>query len=286
MAIFYETIPSSLMEWIRQQKLFYVATSPLSGQGHVNLSPKGGEYFGLTDEKTFYYQDFSGSGIETISHLLEPGNGRITIMFNAFDGPPKIIRLWGCGRVLENGTTAFSDFMSEHSITTSFHTRSIIVVDIHQVGGSCGFSVPYYDFKGFRPILNDFFSKKERRYQDGKEDESMDHYWAYKNAWSMDGLPALQRGAVAAKKYSIAPIKKMIGPVAPTRYKHGFGFTAQQVLLIALLNFFIGLAVAFYAHGVAEKVVQVIKGSPLELNIDNMTHAPSLDGLTGLWSTK
>ena len=102
----------------------------------------------------------------------------------------------------------------------------------------------------------------------------------------MDGLPALQRGAVAAKKYSIAPIKKMIGPVAPTRYKHGFGFTAQQVLLIALLNFFIGLAVAFYAHGVAEKVVQVIKGSPLELNIDNMTHAPSLDGLTGLWSTK
>lgn len=97
MAIFYETIPSSLMEWIRQQKLFYVATSPLSGKGHVNLSPKGGEYFGLADEKTFYYQDFSGSGIETISHLLEPGNGRITIMFNAFDGPPKIIRLWGCG---------------------------------------------------------------------------------------------------------------------------------------------------------------------------------------------
>ena len=63
----------------------------------VNVSPKGGKYFGLIDDKTFWYMDLSGSGNETISHLHEPNNGRITIMFNAFDGPPRIVRLWGKG---------------------------------------------------------------------------------------------------------------------------------------------------------------------------------------------
>ena len=97
MAIFYESIPKSLIEWILAQKVFWVATAPLSGNGHVNVSPKGGEYFGVIDERTFWYQELSGSGIETVSHLHEPRNGRITVMFNAFEGGPKIIRLWGKG---------------------------------------------------------------------------------------------------------------------------------------------------------------------------------------------
>ena len=97
MAIFYESIPESLVEWILAQKVFWVATAPLSGNGHVNVSPKGGEYFGVVDERTFWYQELSGSGIETVSHLHEPRNGRITVMFNAFEGGPKIIRLWGKG---------------------------------------------------------------------------------------------------------------------------------------------------------------------------------------------
>ena len=97
MGVFYETIPESLISWIRQQKVFWVATAPLSSAGHVNVSPKGGQYFGVRDEKTFWYHDLTGSGNETISHLLEPSNGRITIMFNAFEGAPKIVRLWGHG---------------------------------------------------------------------------------------------------------------------------------------------------------------------------------------------
>ena len=97
MGVFYEAIPKSLFQWILDQHVFWVATAPLSGNGHVNVSPKGGKYFGIIDERTFWYHDLSGSGIETLSHLLEPGNGRVTIMFNAFEGPPKIIRLWGKG---------------------------------------------------------------------------------------------------------------------------------------------------------------------------------------------
>jgi hypothetical protein len=97
MGVFYETIPQSLISWIREQKVFWVATAPLSSSGHVNVSPKGGQYFGVIDEKTFWYHDLTGSGNETISHLLEPNNGRITIMLSAFEGAPKIVRLWGRG---------------------------------------------------------------------------------------------------------------------------------------------------------------------------------------------
>lgn len=105
MGVFYEEIPKSLIPWILQQKLLYVSTAPLSGSGHVNVSPKGGPYFGVLDQKTFWYMDLTGSGNETISHLIEPGNGRITIMFNAFEGPPKIIRLWGKGKASRSGTS-------------------------------------------------------------------------------------------------------------------------------------------------------------------------------------
>lgn len=174
MGAFYETIPQSMIEWIRQQKLFWVATAPLSGKGHVNVSPKGGQYFGVSDEKTFWYMDLTGSGNETISHLLEPGNGRITVLFNAFEGPPKIVRLWGNGVVMENGTTEFGEFVDMHKVQCIPGTRSIIQVDIHQVGSSCGFSVPFYDFKEFRPTLNDFFANKERKFRNGKTEESMD----------------------------------------------------------------------------------------------------------------
>lgn len=97
MGKFYETIPDRESKWIKEQKVFWVATAPLSGSGHVNISPKGGEYFGVLDEKTFWYMDLTGSGSETISHLIEPGNGRITIQFNAFIGAPKILRLFGKG---------------------------------------------------------------------------------------------------------------------------------------------------------------------------------------------
>ena len=97
MGVFYETIPPSLRDWLLQQHVFWVATSALSSNGHVNVSPKGGKCFGIPDRTTFWFMDMSGSGSETISHLHEPHNGRITISFCAFEGAPKIVRLWGKG---------------------------------------------------------------------------------------------------------------------------------------------------------------------------------------------
>lgn len=176
MGKFYETIPQTLYTWILTQKIFWVATAPLSGTGHVNVSPKGGPYFGLLDNKTFWYLDMTGSGSETISHIYEPGNGRVTIMFNAFEGPPRIVRLWGKGRVLENGGKEFADFVERNHVQLVPGTRSIIVVDVHQVGSSCGFSVPFYEFKEFRETLLDHNAKKEKKYKEGNEKESFPRF--------------------------------------------------------------------------------------------------------------
>jgi hypothetical protein len=138
MGAFYETLPPSLITWLLAQKVFWIASAPLAGNGHVNVSPKGisdkgGPFFGVIKEtlsakdgkvvpvpvpavptivknrqeqaedsnniviRKFWYMDLTGSGIETTSHLHEPGNGRITVMFNAFEGPPRILRIFGKG---------------------------------------------------------------------------------------------------------------------------------------------------------------------------------------------
>ncbi|KAL2258176.1 hypothetical protein VTK26DRAFT_8623 [Humicola hyalothermophila] len=236
MGQFFETIPEYLMAWILEQKMFWVATAPLSGSGHVNVSPKGGPYFGLLDNKTFWYMDLSGSGVETISHLYEPGNGRITVMFSAFVGPPRIARLFGHGTVLERGSRAFDTFVKKHDVQTIPSSRSIIIVDVHQAATSCGYSVPFYEFKAFRNTLNEFFSKKADRYRQGKSDESIERYWAFKNAWSVDGLPGMEIGCKTAKEEHIVPLQKMVGPRAPRGYHNDRRFTAWHLVLVALLT--------------------------------------------------
>ncbi|OTA97544.1 hypothetical protein M434DRAFT_65363 [Hypoxylon sp. CO27-5] len=241
MGAFFETIPETLIKWVvLEQKVFWVSTAPLSGNGHVNVSPKGGQSFGIPDVKSFYFVDMTGSGNETISHLLEPGNGRITILFNAFEGPPRILRFWGKGRVLEFGTSEFNDIVKRENIDVIPGIRSVIMVDIHQVGTSCGYSVPIFDFKEFRTTLNDFFKRKEDKYLAGNEKESMDRYWALKNAWSMDGLPGMLRGREAASRYGVKPIKKMVGAKAPQNgasleLRRGFQLEHLIIIILTLL---------------------------------------------------
>ena len=137
--------------------------------------------------------------------------------------------------------------MERHNVETIPGTRTIIIVDIHQVGSSCGFSVPFYKFVDYRLVLNKFFENKDRKFKEGKVEESMDRYWAYKNAWSMDGLPGLPRAIKVGKAEHVAPIKKMVGPFAPIRYSYGQGYTAMQVLFLVLASFFLGVALTRYA---------------------------------------
>jgi len=223
MGVFYETIPTSLLPWIKQQQMLWVGTAPLAGHGHINVSPKGGQNFGMIDERTFWYMDLTGSGIETHAHLHEPGNGRICVLFMAFAGPPRIVRIWGHGRPLEYGTPEFDTFVAHHKVPLVPGSRSIILVDVHQCATSCGFSVPYYDFKGHRHTLNEHFRKKDEKFRQGQEKESIDYYWAWKSQLSMDGLPGMKRAYEFASRKGVQPLKKMVGPFAPenTRKRHG-----------------------------------------------------------------
>ncbi|XXH02655.1 hypothetical protein Hte_009037 [Hypoxylon texense] len=264
MGEFFETIPKeSLIKWILAQKVFWVATAPLSGNGHVNVSPKGQvsanhKSFGVTpdhvldkdtskdQQQMFWYLEMTGSGNETISHLLEPGNGRITTQFNEFQKEPRILRLWGKGRVLEFGTEPFNEMVERENIEIIPGVRSIIVVDIHQVGTSCGYSVPLFEFKGFRSTLNEFFRRKEERYLAGSEKDSMPRYWALKNAWSIDGLPGMPTGLKAGREYSIEPMKKMKGPFAP-KNRAGLGVRGGfqiEHLVIMLLTVLLAMSLA------------------------------------------
>ncbi|KAI1351126.1 pyridoxamine phosphate oxidase family protein [Xylaria sp. FL0043] len=244
MGKFYEEIPENVMDWIVKQKVFWVSTAPLSRHGHVNVSPKGGDCFGVPDRRTFWYMDMTGSGNETISHLLEPGNGRITILFNAFEGPPRILRLWGKGKVLEYGSPEFNEIVERENITTLPGTRSVIVVDIHQVGTSCGYQVPFFSFVDYRRVLEEHFRKKVERYEKGNEKESMDRYWALKNAWSMDGLPGMRRGLKAGKEFSIEPIQKMVGKMALKNGNLPNGERHVVYIVIALLTVLVAILAA------------------------------------------
>ena len=176
MGVFYEKLSPSLTTWILTQSMFWVATAPLSGAGHVNVSPKGGKYFGITSPTQFYYLDLTGSGSETLAHLHEPGNGRITICFNAFDGPPKIVRLWGKGEVLEYGSPEYESFVKLNNVEVVTGMRAIVVVNFHQVGSSCGFSVPEYEFLRHRTVLNDFMEKKVKNDVEGNTKDGMERF--------------------------------------------------------------------------------------------------------------
>jgi hypothetical protein len=175
----YDTITLPLTDWITKQKLFFVSTAPLSSHGHINCSPKGLDTFRIIDETTVAYQDLTGSGIETIAHLQE--NGRIVIMFCAFDGPPKIVRLHGTGKPV------FQDDGEYIKLSGLFPahpgTRAFIVVNVKRISDSCGYAVPLFDFKKDRDVLDNWTLNKG--------EEGLIEYRAKKNKTSIDGMDGM-----------------------------------------------------------------------------------------------
>jgi hypothetical protein len=185
MAKVYKGISTKLASWIEAQPIFFVGTAPLAGDGLVNVSPKGTSgTFTVLDEHTFSYLDLTGSGIETVAHLRE--NGRICVMFCAFDGAPNIVRLHGTGRAIYRSDPGFDAALAifgEAGASRRPQARSVIVVDVVRVSDSCGFAVPKMDFVQERDILDS--AAKTRG------PEKLVQYRATRNATSLDGLPAL-----------------------------------------------------------------------------------------------
>jgi hypothetical protein len=178
-----DNIDSDIAVWISRQRVFFVATSPLSSNGHINASPKGGDAFRILGPREVAYQDYTGSGAETAAHLRE--NGRIVVMFCAFDGPPKIVRLHGHGTVVTSDQARFTD-LARH-FPENAGTRAFVHIVVSRVSQSCGYSVPHFDFREHRDALD--------RWAISKGKEGLDVYRAKKNQNSIDGLAAFDRNA-------------------------------------------------------------------------------------------
>jgi hypothetical protein len=177
MAKFYDCILGQHREFIAKQKMFFVASAPLSLDGHINLSPKGSDSFRVLSDQQVAYMDVIGSGNETSAHLLE--NGRVTFMFCAFEGPPNILRLYGHGRTILPGSSEWEDLAKHFHLQLA--TRQIIVAEIDKVQTSCGFSVPLYEYLGERDHAEKWALNKGA--------EGLEAYKTEKNRVSMDGLP-------------------------------------------------------------------------------------------------
>jgi hypothetical protein len=186
----YDRIDEHWRGWIAGQPLFFVGTAPLAGDGHVNVSPKGpGGSLRVLDDRTVAYLDVVGSGAETIAHLRE--NGRIVVMFCAFEGPPKILRLHGRGEVVTPGDARFEDLLARfdfHELGPPEARRAIVVVHVSRIADSCGYGVPLLSYEGERPHHDAWAQKKLRT----RGPEALDDYQREKNSYSLDGLPAVE----------------------------------------------------------------------------------------------
>jgi hypothetical protein len=177
MGKFHDSIKPAHREFIEKQHLFFVSTAPLSGDGRINLSPKGLDAFRVLGEHQVGYMDLISSGNETSAHTLE--NGRITFMFCSFEGSPNILRLYGKGRAVLPGSADWEALASHFTIYPS--TRQIIVGDIDLVQTSCGFGVPLYEYVGDRDLYFEWAAKKDA--------DGLQAYVQEKNLVSLDGLP-------------------------------------------------------------------------------------------------
>jgi hypothetical protein len=177
MGKFHDSIQEHHAAFILKQKLFFVASAPLSGDGHVNLSPKGLDSFRLLSPTKVAYMDIIGSGNETSAHMLE--NGRITFMFCAFEEAPNILRLYGKGYTVLPGDAQWAELSAHFTLQPA--TRQLIVADIHKVQTSCGFGVPLYEYIGERDHAQKWAEKKGAA--------GLEEYKQEKNLVSLDGLP-------------------------------------------------------------------------------------------------
>ena len=178
MAKTFDFIDDRLAEFIRKQRIFFTASA--AAEGRVNVSPKDGASLRILNERRAAYLDQTGSGNETAAHVL--ANGRLTLMFCAFEGAPMILRLYGTAKVLARHSGEYLELLnSAFGGIEPPGARQIVVLDMDRVQTSCGYGVPLFDYVGERDTL--------RRWAQSKGDEGLKEYRKQKNVVSIDGFP-------------------------------------------------------------------------------------------------
>ncbi len=174
----YAQIDSMHREFIERQHIFFTASGTV--ESRINISPKGLNAFRILDDNTVAYLDLTGSGNETAAHLR--ADGRLTLMFCAFEDRPQILRLYGHGRTIPRGSAEYAQILqSAFANTEQPGARQIVILDVDFVQTSCGFGVPLFEYTGERSNLIDWAANKG--------DEGLQIYRREKNSRSIDGLP-------------------------------------------------------------------------------------------------
>lgn len=175
MGEFFEKLDDKLREFIKEQHVFFTATAAEACR--INLSPKGMDLFRVLDEKTVAYLDVTGSSNETAAHI--ENDGRMTIMMCSFTAKPRILRLYGRGRIIRQRDAAWDSVHARFDAQAG--ERQIIALDIESVQTSCGYGVPFYEFKGHRDTM--------KKWNEAKGPEGIAAHWKEHNVVSIDGLP-------------------------------------------------------------------------------------------------
>ncbi|UBM59270.1 pyridoxamine 5'-phosphate oxidase family protein [Marinilongibacter aquaticus] len=173
MAKKFDQISDDLQNFIAKQKIFFVGTA--MADGHVNVSPKGTDSLRVLDSNRIVWRNLTGSGNETAVHLEHIN--RITLMWCAFEGKPLILRCYGTAKVYHENDAAFDELNALFSAHTG--ARQIFDVQVDLVQTSCGYAVPFMDYKEDRDVLDKWAAHKGR--------EGIREYWEEKNSYSLDG---------------------------------------------------------------------------------------------------
>ena len=174
MSDFTPNITPEIKDFIKAQHIFFVGTA--ASDGRINISPKGHDSLRVLSPNKVVWLNLTGSGNETAAHLLQ--QNRMTIMFCAFEGKPLILRLYGTAKTYHERDAEYQEHIGLFEENTG--SRQIIVMDVESVQTSCGYSIPFMDFKEERGMLNSWSEKQ------GKA--RIENYWKENNTESIDGF--------------------------------------------------------------------------------------------------
>ncbi len=178
MAKQFEQIEPLHREFIEKQRIFFNASA--TAEGRVNVSPRDVAPLRVLDANRVVYLDKTGSGNETAAHLLV--DGRLTLMFCAFEGAPMVLRLYGHGRILRRGGAEYAEMLVSHfDHIEPPGARQMVLLKVESVQTSCGYGVPLFEYAGERTTLT--------RWAEAKGEQGLEEYWHQKNERSIDGLP-------------------------------------------------------------------------------------------------
>ena len=175
MAEQFAELREELSQFITTQKVFFVATA--APDGRINLSPKGQDSLRVLSPTEILWMNLTGSGNETAAHLSE--SNRMTMMWCAFEGPPRILRVYGTAQVFHPRDARWEEFSIQ--LPSALGTRQYFLVSIDLVQTSCGYAVPFMDYVEDRRVLS--------KWAENKGEEGISKYWQAKNQLSIDGKP-------------------------------------------------------------------------------------------------